>query len=58
MSEEMLAFSIVNYGDKEGKVISIPKHKPEPGFALVKILRAGVCNTYLEILQGYMGFHV
>ena len=54
----MLAFSIVNYGDKEGKVISIPKHKPEPGFALVKILRAGVCNTYLEILQGYMGFHV
>jgi threonine dehydrogenase-like Zn-dependent dehydrogenase len=57
MPEEMLAFSIVNPGDKEGKVISIPKPKPEPGFALVKVLRAGVCNTDLEILQGYMGFH-
>ena len=26
------------------------------GEALVKILRAGVCNTDLEILKGYMGF--
>ena len=25
-------------------------------YALVKILRAGICNTDLEILQGYMGF--
>eukprot|EP00545_Synedropsis_sp_CCMP1620_P012136 CAMPEP_0119017892 /NCGR_PEP_ID=MMETSP1176-20130426/17987_1 /TAXON_ID=265551 /ORGANISM="Synedropsis recta cf, Strain CCMP1620" /LENGTH=370 /DNA_ID=CAMNT_0006971743 /DNA_START=44 /DNA_END=1156 /DNA_ORIENTATION=+ len=55
--DTMLAFSIVNPGDKEGKVISIPKPTPEPGFALIKVLRAGVCNTDLEILQGYMGFH-
>jgi threonine dehydrogenase-like Zn-dependent dehydrogenase len=57
MCDEMLAFAIVNPGDKEGKVISIPKPTMEPGFALIKVLRAGVCNTDLEILQGYMGFH-
>ena len=55
--ETMLAFSIVNAGDTEGKVIEIPKPTPELGFALIKVLRAGVCNTDLEILQGYMGFH-
>lgn len=53
----MLAFSIVNPGDTEGQVVSIPKPKPEPGYALIRVLRAGVCNTDLEILQGYMGFH-
>ena len=57
MLEEMLAFAIVNPGDTTGQVISIPKPKAEPGFALIKVLRAGVCNTDLEILQGYMGFH-
>ena len=57
MHEEMLAFAIVNPGDTVGKVVSIPKPKAEPGFALIKVLRAGVCNTDLEILQGYMGFH-
>mmetsp|Transcript_3834 Transcript_3834/g.5696 ORF Transcript_3834/g.5696 Transcript_3834/m.5696 type:complete len:436 (-) Transcript_3834:1070-2377(-) len=29
---------------------------PNEKYALVKILRAGICNTDLEILQGYMGF--
>jgi threonine dehydrogenase-like Zn-dependent dehydrogenase len=27
-----------------------------PGEALVKVLRAGICNTDLEILKGYSGF--
>ena len=27
-----------------------------PGFGLIRVLRAGICNTDLEILQGYMGF--
>ena len=52
----MLAFSILNPGDTEGKVVEIPKPTLEPGFALIRVLRAGVCNTDLEILQGYMGF--
>ena len=29
---------------------------PNEKYALIKVLRAGICNTDLEILQGYMGF--
>lgn len=29
---------------------------PNPSYALIRVLRAGICNTDLEILQGYMGF--
>ncbi|EED96150.1 alcohol dehydrogenase, partial [Thalassiosira pseudonana CCMP1335] len=29
---------------------------PSPKYALIKVLRAGICNTDLEILRGYMGF--
>ena len=29
---------------------------PSSSYALIRILRAGICNTDLEILQGYMGF--
>jgi threonine dehydrogenase-like Zn-dependent dehydrogenase len=31
----------------------IPKPKPKAGEALVKVLRAGVCNTDLELTRGY-----
>jgi threonine dehydrogenase-like Zn-dependent dehydrogenase len=56
-SDTMLAFAIESPGDKHGKVLRIPKPTPEgPGFCLIQVLRAGVCNTDLEILQGYMGF--
>ena len=34
----------------------LPIPKPKQGEALVRVLRAGVCNTDLEILEGYMGF--
>ena len=53
----MLAYLIPNAGDTHGEVRHIPIPQPLPNFALVKVLRAGVCNTDLEILQGYMGFH-
>ncbi|CAB9530041.1 L-threonine 3-dehydrogenase [Seminavis robusta] len=52
----MQAFAIEKSGDKEGKLVSLPIPKPSPNHALIKVLRAGVCNTDLEILQGYMGF--
>ena len=55
--ETMLAFAIPNPGDKFGKVMRVAKPVPEPGFALIRVLRAGICNTDLEILRGYMGFH-
>mmetsp|Transcript_21704 Transcript_21704/g.67977 ORF Transcript_21704/g.67977 Transcript_21704/m.67977 type:complete len:348 (-) Transcript_21704:6-1049(-) len=30
--------------------------RPGPGEALVRVLIAGICNTDLEIMKGYMGF--
>ena len=33
-----------------------PRPVPKPGEALVKVRRAGGCNTDLEIMKGYMGF--
>ena len=54
-NESMLAFRIETAGS-EGKVVTVPKPKPEEGLCLINVLRAGVCNTDLEILKGYMGF--
>jgi len=31
-----------------------PDHQPEPGEALIRTLRAGVCSTDIEIARGYM----
>ncbi len=33
-----------------------PVPRPAPGESLVRVLRAGICNTDLEIVKGYMGF--
>ena len=33
-----------------------PKPEPQEGEALIKVLLAGICNTDLEISQGYKGF--
>jgi len=33
-----------------------PRPQPGPGEALVRVRLAGICNTDLEILRGYMGF--
>ncbi|MCL4218552.1 MAG: alcohol dehydrogenase catalytic domain-containing protein [Candidatus Hydrogenedentes bacterium] len=42
--------------DEEIAIADLPKPEPGPGEALVRVLVAGVCNTDLEILHGYMGF--
>ncbi len=34
----------------------IPRPEPGSGEALVKVLTAGICNTDLEMVRGYMGF--
>ena len=54
----MLAYVVENTGSNSctGQVKRIPKPTPGPGQALIRVLRAGVCNTDLEILKGYMGF--
>jgi threonine dehydrogenase-like Zn-dependent dehydrogenase len=33
-----------------------PAPRPEEGEALIRVLMAGICNTDLEIIKGYMGF--
>ena len=54
----MLAYVVEKTGSSSciGQVKRIPKPTPAPGQALIRVLRAGVCNTDLEILKGYMGF--
>lgn len=43
--------------DKKIRVISNhPVPTPEKGEALIRVLMAGICNTDIEILKGYMGF--
>lgn len=42
--------------DKTLSVMDVPLPEPREGEALIKVLAAGVCNTDLEILQGYMNF--
>jgi len=34
----------------------IPKPRPKKGEALVRVIKAGVCNTDIEITKGYMNF--
>jgi threonine dehydrogenase-like Zn-dependent dehydrogenase len=42
--------------DKNVTLKEIPKPKPKEGEALIRILRAGICQTDLEIVKGYMDF--
>ena len=42
--------------DGKGSLQKTPLPIRRPGEALIKISRAGICNTDLEILKGYMNF--
>src|SRR5260370_16904455 len=49
----MLAFIV------QGRKLAVKKKplpKLRPGWALVRVRLAGICNTDLEILRGYHGF--
>src|SRR5882757_9279114 len=43
---------------KDGKVEIVERDLPRvpPGFALIQLLYAGICNTDLELQRGYYGF--
>lgn len=34
----------------------MPKPQPAPGEALIRVSLAGICNTDIEIMKGYLGF--
>ena len=34
----------------------VPLPRPRPGFALVRVLLSGICNTDLELKRGYHAF--
>lgn len=34
----------------------VPKPVPSMGEALIKVIKAGICNTDLELVLGYMSF--
>jgi alcohol dehydrogenase len=38
------------------EVLDIPVPERPPGFALLRLLKAGICNTDLELQRGYYGF--
>jgi alcohol dehydrogenase len=42
--------------DGELKIVDVPKPVPAPGEALIRVSMAGVCNTDIEIMKGYLGF--
>lgn len=38
------------------RVVDHPEPAAAPGMALVRVVRAGICNTDLELVKGYMSF--
>ena len=46
--------AIVFNGSPE--LVDVPIPRPAKGEALVRVLSAGICNTDLELMKGYMGF--
>ena len=50
------AMLAVHLEDRRVQVRRKPRPRPRPGFALLRLLAGGICNTDLELLRGYYGF--
>jgi hypothetical protein len=48
---QMKAFVVRHPGDEEGEVHCVDVPRPKEGEALIRVLRAGVCNTDIEIMK-------
>ncbi|HEY4121402.1 MAG TPA: alcohol dehydrogenase catalytic domain-containing protein [Byssovorax sp.] len=46
----------LRWDGSRARVEDVPPPEPAAGFAVVDVTLAGVCNTDLEIVRGYMGF--
>jgi len=42
---------------REARVVEVDPPRANTGTAIVRVTRAGICNTDLELVKGYMGFH-
>ena len=47
---------VINFDGKQITRKDCPIPEPKEGEALIKVLKAGICNTDIEITKGYMGF--
>src|SRR5215470_1598716 len=46
----------VHLQDRRVYVRDAPRPRPAKGFALIRLLAGGICNTDLELQRGYYGF--
>ena len=53
--EDLNVRALLLDGDRV-RVADVPDPEPAPGCAVVRVTLAGVCNTDLELVRGYMGF--
>src|SRR5947208_2918526 len=49
--------AIILEGDKLSATADYPAPNPRDGEVLVRVLRAGVCETDRQLIRGYMGFN-
>jgi threonine dehydrogenase-like Zn-dependent dehydrogenase len=47
----------LTFDGKNAAVTEIPKPERTADSALIRVTLAGICNTDLELVKGYMGFH-
>jgi alcohol dehydrogenase len=46
----------VHIADSHVSLRRAPRPLPKPGYALIRLLVGGICNTDIELLRGYYGF--
>ncbi len=46
----------VHLDDGRVNLVDVPRPERPPGYALIRLLCAGICNTDLELQRGYYGF--
>jgi threonine dehydrogenase-like Zn-dependent dehydrogenase len=46
----------LHFNGSEARVIAAAEPRPGAGDAIVRVTLAGICNTDLELVRGYMGF--
>ena len=46
----------LHFDGDNARVTDVPQPEPSEDSAVVRVSIAGICNTDLEIVKGYMGF--